>query len=147
MTKEPRCKHFCDIVQCTRTEYFFVFTKIFERKIQKSRLRVVNENVDTHFFLWGGGTHVFREYLLETVFACSYGAQVQFFFFFKKYQKSRDTVPLKKGNIGIPVLVSQCSIFLEMNNAFNLFVFVNGTKVVYTAYGFLIVSCMVAMLT
>ena len=101
----------------------------------------------TLFSLGGGGTHVFREYLLETVFACSYGAQVQFFFFFKKYQKSRDTVPLKKGNIGIPVLVSQCSIFLEMNNAFNLFVFVNGTKVVYTAYGLLIVSCMVAMLT
>ena len=45
-------------------------------------------------------THVFREYLrenekvCETVFACSYGAQVESFKQ-KKGQQSRDTVPLK----------------------------------------------------
>ena len=44
-------------------------------------------------------THVFREYLREnkkvreTVFACSYGAQVESFKQ-KNGQKSRDTVPL-----------------------------------------------------
>ena len=47
-------------------------------------------------------THIFREYLREnekvseTVFACSYGAQVESLKKEKNSQKPRDTVPFNK---------------------------------------------------
>ena len=70
---------------------FFVFANIFDHKVRKSRVSVVNNNMDTSFF---------REYLRENrkfrekVFTCSYGAQVEFSFYIKRCRKSRDTVPL-----------------------------------------------------
>ena len=55
-------------------------------------------------------THIFREYLREnekvseTVFACSYGAQVESLKKEKNSQKPRDTVPFNK------ILLTVCII-------------------------------------
>ena len=72
-------------------------------------------------------THVFREYLREnekfreTVFACSYGAHVEFFLSRKMCRKSRFTVPLngqsriclyfKESSTVLTVKVKACHLY------------------------------------
>ena len=87
---------------------FFVFAKIFDRKVQKSRVRVVNDNADKVFlrissrkqkillnrfclFIWSTGG----------VFSC------------KKFRKSRNTVPSKISLFGPSRMINNvfCHIF------------------------------------
>ena len=85
---------------------FYGLEEIFDYNVRKLRVRVSLTM----------RTQDFREYLrennifCETVFACSYWAKVDFFFFFKG-RKSLDTVLLIIDNKGTHTFCSACFAF------------------------------------
>ena len=65
---------------------FSILTKIFHRKVQKSRVRVDNNFADTSFF-----ANIFKknEKFRKTAFACSFGADIQMDCLYSVYCRGR----------------------------------------------------------
>ena len=109
---ERLCKH--AIFENIKLQFCYFFVSFFTF----SKVKKFHVCERSHWLRW---RNVFREYLREnenvreTVFACSYRAQVESFKQ-KKGQKSRDTVPLIMttcGNNGLSVIWLLFTIFLE----------------------------------